>query len=135
MASNQIDSRNNGYTADVESAPVTNKPSHPATTATNSPRSRSQQRQEDWTWENWGYRVEREWKTVARNIQILLGGAVGALLGITFAAIPTMFISASQYSLLVAQPVGAVLGAIVGGIIMLIISNAGHSGDHTPPIR
>ena len=124
MASNQVDSRNH-VNGSVESVPDTNS----------SPRSRSQQRQEDWTWENWGYRVEREWRIVARNIQILLGGAVGALLGITFASIPTMFMSASQYSLPVAQPIGAVLGAVLGGIVMLIISNAGSPGNHTPPIR
>lgn len=124
MASNQIDSRNH-VNGSVESVPDNNS----------SPRSRSQQRQEDWTWENWGYRVEREWRIVARNIQILLGGAVGALFGITFASIPTMFMSASQYSLPVAQPIGAVIGAVLGGIAMLIISKAGNSGNPTPPIR
>ena len=76
-------------------------------------------REEAWSWEGWGYRSEREWLLVARNLEMVNAAGVGALLGLTLAAVPAFFVGFTDYPFVFAQPLGALVGAVVGNAAIL----------------
>jgi hypothetical protein len=69
-----------------------------------------------WTWESWGKRVEQEWLMMARGIEGVIWGTVGALLGVGLTAVPGVFTSGYPY--VVWQPIGAAVGAAIGATIV-----------------
>ncbi|MBI4337665.1 MAG: hypothetical protein HY683_07560 [Chloroflexi bacterium] len=82
-------------------------------------RPRALEQRRDWSWEGWGYRSEREWLRVARNLEMVNWGAVGALLGTAAAAAPAFYFGFTTYPFVFAQPLGAALGGIIGNVIIL----------------
>ncbi|MBI2166390.1 MAG: hypothetical protein HYU29_08340 [Chloroflexi bacterium] len=75
--------------------------------------------EESWSWEGWGYRSEREWLLVARNLEMVNAAGVGALMGTTLAAVPAFFLGFSDYPFVFAQPLGALVGAVAGNSLIL----------------
>ena len=65
-----------------------------------------------WTWESWAKRVEYEWITMARSLDSVIYGTIGAMLGLALAGIPGAF--ANGYSFVIWQPLGAAIGAACG---------------------
>ena len=65
-----------------------------------------------WTWESWAKRVEYEWITMARSLDSVIYGTIGAMLGLALTGIPGAF--SSGYSFVIWQPLGAAIGALSG---------------------
>ena len=67
------------------------------------------------SWEAWSRRVEMEWLTVARGMDSVVYGTIGALVGLAISAAPGAF--QVDYPYVVWQPVGAAVGAISGLVL------------------
>ncbi len=64
------------------------------------------------SWEAWSRRVEMEWLTVARGMDCIIYGTIGAVIGLAASAIPGAF--DENYLFVVWNPVGAAAGLLVG---------------------
>lgn len=64
------------------------------------------------SWEAWSRRVEMEWLTVARGMDSIIYGTIGALAGVAISAAPGLF--DDNYLFVVWNPIGAATGALLG---------------------
>lgn len=71
-------------------------------------------KEEEWSWEAWARRSEREWLLIARGLEVVVWTAGAALLGAAAAAAPLFYIPSSGYLLAFYQPLGAGVGALLG---------------------
>lgn len=83
------------------------------------PRRFQSSRPEPWTWERWGRASERSFYRMARVLEMIFVGGVGALLGLAAASVPTIFLGYYAYPYMVAQPLGAAVGAIAGALLVV----------------
>ncbi|MEE9284674.1 MAG: hypothetical protein V3V35_02980 [Dehalococcoidia bacterium] len=67
-----------------------------------------------WTWETWAKRIEYESLTVARSLDAIMWGTIGALLGLAVSGIPGAILD--SYAWVVWQPLGAATGAVTGAL-------------------
>ncbi len=68
-----------------------------------------------WTWESWAKRIEFESITVARSLDAVVWGTIGALLGLAISGIPGALLD--SYAWVVWQPLGAAAGAATGAML------------------
>ena len=75
-------------------------------------------REQEWTWETWGQRTERVWVRLAKSIEMLNFGAIGAMLGAALGGAPAFMLDYPTYPFTVAQPLGAAVGALMGNVVV-----------------
>ena len=76
------------------------------------------ERREEWDWERWAERSEGVGRRLAQSLDRVTWGGIGALLGTAVAALPAFLFGFESYPFVVAQPLGAALGAL-GGILAM----------------
>ncbi|MCS7207004.1 MAG: hypothetical protein NZ951_03580 [Dehalococcoidia bacterium] len=73
-----------------------------------------------WSWERWGQSSEQLLKRVARDLEMFHWGGIGLLVGLVVAGIPAFDFGFERYPFVVAQPLGALVGALIGsGLVWL----------------
>ncbi|GBD11295.1 hypothetical protein HRbin23_00950 [bacterium HR23] len=76
--------------------------------------------QPSWSWERWGQRSENLLARVARDLEMFHWGAIGLLVGLVVAGVPAFDFGFDRYPFVVAQPLGALVGALIGsGLVWL----------------
>ena len=113
----------NGHVAEAQANPKVflprqeASPDYSATPRVTLPRPRSffEDYPRKWTWDSWARRVEHEGLMVARGMEAIIWGTVGALLGLAASGVPGAFLE--SYPLVVWQPLGAAVGAAVGALL------------------
>ncbi|MFN3974891.1 MAG: hypothetical protein ACK4K2_06430 [Dehalococcoidia bacterium] len=76
--------------------------------------------QGSWSWERWGRHSEELLARVARDLEMFHWGGIGLLVGLVVAGVPAFDFGFEHYPFVVAQPLGALVGAILGsGLVWL----------------
>lgn len=76
--------------------------------------------QSSWSWERWGRTSEHLLARVARDLEMFHWGGIGILVGLVVAGIPAFDYGFEHYPFVVAQPLGALVGALIGsGLVWL----------------
>ena len=88
---------------------------------------------QDWDWQGWAERSEQVATRLARGLERMTWGGLGALVGMAVTAAPSLSLGTAGYPFVFIQPLGAALGAVAGIVVL------GYRGRSTPrastPVR